>query len=70
MQITGRQTQFAPSFGSVKHWTVAAVQTLLLWQERASQRHRIAGLDERSLKDVGLSRADAESEATKPFWQG
>ena len=70
MQITGRQTQFAPSFDSAKHWAVAAVQTVLLWQERASQRHHIAGLDERSLKDVGLSRADADSEAAKPFWQG
>ena len=70
MQITGRQTQFAPNFGSPKHWAVAAVHTLLKWQERASQRHHIAGLDDRSLKDVGLSRADIENEATKPFWQG
>ncbi len=70
MQITGRQTQFAPSFGSAKHWAVAAIQTVLRWQERTSQRRHIAGLDDRSLKDVGLSRADADSEAAKPFWQG
>ncbi len=70
MQITGRQTQFAPSFGSARHWAVTAIQTLLQWQERASQRHHIAGLNDRALKDVGLTRADVESEAAKPFWQG
>jgi uncharacterized protein YjiS (DUF1127 family) len=28
----------------------------------------LARLDERSLKDIGLSRADAERESDRPFW--
>ncbi len=41
---------------------------LLRWQERARQRHQLMALDERMLKDIGLSRADAYREASKPFW--
>ena len=43
--------------------------TLMAWQERASQRHVLAQLGDRELKDMGISRADAESEARKPFWR-
>lgn len=36
--------------------------------ERSSQRRALARLDDRLLRDVGLSRDDAEVEARKPFW--
>ncbi len=39
------------------------------WQERAEQRHRLAELDERMRKDIGLSWADISREASKPFWR-
>jgi uncharacterized protein YjiS (DUF1127 family) len=42
---------------------------LMLWQERAVQRHALARLDEALLKDIGLSRAEAERETGKPFWR-
>ena len=44
-------------------------ETLFTWQERASQRRLLASLEDRMLKDVGISRADAEREASKPFWR-
>ncbi|GAB4349184.1 MAG: hypothetical protein Kow006_10560 [Gammaproteobacteria bacterium] len=44
-------------------------QQLELWQERANQRHRLLELDDRLLKDIGISRAEAEREARKPFWK-
>lgn len=47
----------------------SVLATLMAWQERASQRHLLAQLGERELKDMGISRADAESEARKPFWR-
>lgn len=37
------------------------------WRRHRS-RQRIAGLDSHLLKDIGVSFADAEAEANKPFW--
>jgi len=39
------------------------------WRERAEQRRHLSGMNDRMLKDVGISRADAVREASKPFWQ-
>jgi uncharacterized protein YjiS (DUF1127 family) len=44
------------------------VQALLEWRELARQRRRLLALDDRMLKDIGLSRADAVREAARPFW--
>jgi len=38
------------------------------WADRARQRRALADLDDRLLKDVGISREQAESEVQKPFW--
>ena len=45
-----------------------AVCTVQTWQERARQRHALATLDDRMLKDIGISRVSANAEARKPFW--
>ncbi len=52
-------------------WRLAwrGLEILLLWQERATQRHALAALDDRLLKDMGLSRGAAAVEAAKPFWR-
>ncbi len=42
---------------------------LLVWQERARQRAALASLEPHLLKDIGVSAADAEREARKPFWK-
>ncbi len=39
------------------------------WHRRARSRRELLGLDHGTLHDIGLSRCDAEGEATKPFWQ-
>jgi uncharacterized protein YjiS (DUF1127 family) len=36
--------------------------------ERQRQRRSLAALDDRLLADIGLSRADALHQASKPFW--
>ena len=41
---------------------------LIVWQERAAQRHALAALDDRLLKDIGLSRSDIAREIARPFW--
>ena len=45
------------------------LRTLALWQERARQRRALSELSDELLKDIGVSRADAEHEAGKSFWQ-
>ena len=46
-----------------------AVAVVYGWQQRASTRHHLMTLDDRMLKDIGLSRADAEREGRKQFWR-
>jgi uncharacterized protein YjiS (DUF1127 family) len=47
----------------------ALIERILTWQERARQRRALESLDDRMLKDIGLSRADVMRECDKPFWQ-
>ena len=42
---------------------------LLIWQDRAAERAHLASLDDHILKDIGISRAQADFEARKPFWR-
>jgi uncharacterized protein YjiS (DUF1127 family) len=42
--------------------------TIVEWQDRARQRRRLSELDDRMLKDIGLTRADVHREVEKPFW--
>jgi uncharacterized protein YjiS (DUF1127 family) len=49
-------------------WAIRAVEALLAWQTRAAERGQLAAMDDRLLRDVGLSRSDVESERSKPFW--
>ena len=39
------------------------------WLERHRQRRTLRQLDDRMLRDVGLTRFDAEHEIAKPFWR-
>ena len=45
------------------------VATYREWRRRAHDRAELAALDERTLNDIGLTRADAEFLANKPFWR-
>jgi len=48
---------------------VGVLDLLQTWQERVSQRRRLAALDDRMRRDIGVSMADVEREAGKWFWQ-
>ncbi|AIB14021.1 hypothetical protein ABAZ39_19030 (plasmid) [Azospirillum argentinense] len=49
---------------------VALFDTVATWNERRRQRRALEALPDHLLQDIGLSRADAVTEADKPFWQG
>jgi uncharacterized protein YjiS (DUF1127 family) len=45
------------------------IELFLTWWELARQRRALAGLDDRGLADIGLSRSDIDAEINKPFWR-
>jgi uncharacterized protein YjiS (DUF1127 family) len=45
------------------------VTTVRGWRRRARERGQLAALDDRMLRDIGLSRTDAEFLINKPFWR-
>lgn len=48
----------------------ATVWTLLKrWHFLWSSRRALRGLTDTELSDIGITRAEAEHEATKPFWK-
>jgi uncharacterized protein YjiS (DUF1127 family) len=44
-------------------------ELLLSWFERARQRRQLGQLSDHMLKDIGLNRAEVETEVAKRFWQ-
>jgi uncharacterized protein YjiS (DUF1127 family) len=42
---------------------------IVVWQQRARERNRLASMDEHMLRDIGLSRSQVTQETGKPFWQ-
>ncbi len=39
------------------------------WRRRARDRAELAKLDDRMLRDIGMTRGDAEFLSNKPFWR-
>ncbi|HER25486.1 MAG TPA: DUF1127 domain-containing protein [Rhodospirillales bacterium] len=39
------------------------------WQQRSSGRRDLAVMSHQMLRDIGIDRADAMRESTKPFWK-
>lgn len=48
---------------------VGIPDTLYTWQKRHRMRRELLSLDDRLLRDMGLSRCDAEREGRRPFWR-
>jgi uncharacterized protein YjiS (DUF1127 family) len=47
----------------------AIARTLRTWGARIRERHAFPLIDERDLREMGLSRWDIEQELRKPFWR-
>jgi uncharacterized protein YjiS (DUF1127 family) len=62
--MAGMMVRASPSSSAA-----AVVEGALAWIERARQRRHLSELSDHMLKDIGLSRADVEAEAAKPFWR-
>jgi uncharacterized protein YjiS (DUF1127 family) len=55
------------------HQVDAAVENVvdrfLTWQRRHKDRMHLLSLDDRMLRDIGVTLADVDREASKPFWK-
>jgi len=54
------------SFGSR---VASLLRHVVTWSEPIRQRRALQALDDRALKDIGVSRADVMREYHKRFWQ-
>ena len=54
---------------SPRRWVPDLLSRFRAWRERARSRHLLLQLDDRMLRDVGLSRSDVDCECNKHFWQ-
>jgi uncharacterized protein YjiS (DUF1127 family) len=59
----------ADRFPTIKARLGRVLGTLFSLADRARSRRMLAELDERLLRDIGLSRADIDREIEKPFWR-
>lgn len=48
---------------------VGLPDTLYTWQQRDRMRRELLDLDDRLLRDMGISRHDARREGRRPFWR-
>ncbi len=48
---------------------LSVFRALVVWQRRVNSRRQLAEMETRLLRDMGLTRDDAEREAGKSFWR-
>jgi uncharacterized protein YjiS (DUF1127 family) len=70
VELDGRSGRASPGVAAILcSWLAGTVETLALWARRRRQRDALLSLDDSLLKDIGLTRLDAEAEGRKPFWR-
>ena len=55
--------------GVLHHVLARMASELREWLRRLRDRRALAAMSDRSLRDIGLTRYDADWEASKPFWR-
>ncbi|MGH6816806.1 MAG: DUF1127 domain-containing protein [Hyphomicrobiaceae bacterium] len=64
--VSPRPSDGAANSSNVRRHGLRAL--LRTWMERGRQRQALAELDDRLLRDIGVTRAQAEREIAKPSW--
>lgn len=62
----GRWHAALDALSDASDWTLGTVRE---WRRRSRDRVQLAALDDRMLRDIGLTRGDREFLANKPFWR-
>lgn len=62
---------YQPSLAARANSLARVVARILrLWRSRMRERNAFTLIDDRDLRDAGLSRYDVQRELAKPFWRG
>jgi uncharacterized protein YjiS (DUF1127 family) len=61
-----RRTEWWRSPKAMGRWVIGGLRQ---WRRRSRDRAQLAMLDDRMLRDIGLSRGDVLAEINKPFWR-
>jgi len=56
--------------GVLRHIWARMASEIREWCRRSRDRRDLAAMSDRSLRDIGLTRYDADWEASKQFWRG
>lgn len=56
------------AFGSGSFFTDLNASRVFKAFKIASERHKLADLDEHMLRDIGITRNEADAEAARPIW--
>ena len=54
---------------TVRRLATKAIDTVYEWNRRSRQRKHLSTLDDRFLRDMGISGEQARAEFGKPFWR-
>ncbi len=70
MQYISTQLKFSQEFSlrTFRHILAHIGKTFVIWKGRITQRGDLRKLDPRLLRDIGVSRDQADQEAARPFW--
>jgi uncharacterized protein YjiS (DUF1127 family) len=70
MAHTGTMCRAPAASPAISRHLLAYLVTLLSeWRRRARGRRELAVLCDRCLRDMGVTRYEADREVRKPFWQ-
>lgn len=65
-----RQVPASPAMRPKLPWRARVCTWMLAAYRRHRSRQLLTQMDGHLLKDIGVTYAEAEAEANKPFWQG
>jgi uncharacterized protein YjiS (DUF1127 family) len=70
---TGRQSSSVKRAHSTHPHADVTIATVLatvrVWRQRSRSRSELAAMDDATLRELGVTRAQAAFEAAKPFWR-
>jgi uncharacterized protein YjiS (DUF1127 family) len=69
VEQAGKRPIVAGQCARSRNLAFACVRLIAIWMARARERRDLATLDDRMLRDIGITRIDVLRECRKPFWR-